>query len=218
MTTNGTFNPNEHLISLKGGRPYLPVQWRLVWFREQYPHGSIKTELVHLDLEKSVAIFKAEVSDGEGGFATGHGSETLTDFLDFLEKAESKAIGRALAALGFGTQFAPELDEEHRIVDTPTIAPQRPTAAPENGTSNNTPAAVHPTPESSQSDAAELKAIMQELKALGLVATKADWQAWRYAALGVELPVNELTHDHIVLLRHAVEDFKMQGVPASPAA
>ncbi len=31
----------------------------------------------------------------------------------------SGAIGRALAALGYGTQFAPELDEQHRIVDAP---------------------------------------------------------------------------------------------------
>jgi hypothetical protein len=31
----------------------------------------------------------------------------------------SGAIGRALAALGYGTQFAPELDEQHRIVDSP---------------------------------------------------------------------------------------------------
>ena len=30
-----------------------------------------------------------------------------------------RAIGRALAALGYGTQFAPELNEEHRIVDAP---------------------------------------------------------------------------------------------------
>ena len=35
------------------------------------------------------------------------------------EKAETKAVGRALAMLGYGTQFAPELDEGERIVDSP---------------------------------------------------------------------------------------------------
>jgi hypothetical protein len=28
---------------------YLEVKWRLVWFREKYPHGSIITETVLLD-------------------------------------------------------------------------------------------------------------------------------------------------------------------------
>jgi hypothetical protein len=39
--------------------------------------------------------------------------------IDFGPKAETGAIGRALAALGFGTQFAIELSEDDRIVDTP---------------------------------------------------------------------------------------------------
>ncbi|HKG29607.1 MAG TPA: hypothetical protein VKB01_10775, partial [Thermomicrobiales bacterium] len=37
--------------------------------------------------------------------ATGYGSETASDFPDFIEKAETKAIGRALNALGYGAQF-----------------------------------------------------------------------------------------------------------------
>ena len=59
------------------------------------------------------------VTDGHGATATAHGSEGCADFLEYLEKAETKAIGRALALLGYGTQFAPEFDEEHRIVDSP---------------------------------------------------------------------------------------------------
>lgn len=113
-----TFDPNSHLITLKG-KSYLPVQWRLVWLREQFPHGTISTEIVHLDLEKGLAVFKAHVEDGIGGIGEGHGSESRADFGDFLEKAETKALGRALAALGFGTQFASELEEGERIVDSP---------------------------------------------------------------------------------------------------
>jgi hypothetical protein len=112
------FDPNKHLIQLKG-KDYLQVMWRLVWFREAYPHGTIHTEVVHLDLENNIAVFKATVTDGEGGSATGHGSESMRDFLDYIEKAETKSVGRALAALGFGTQFAPELEEGNRIVDAP---------------------------------------------------------------------------------------------------
>jgi hypothetical protein len=140
------FNPNEHLTQLQtrdGLRDYLPVQWRLVWFREQCPEGSIETEMLHLDLDreteeelliwnnekkqnekvvkhaKGFVIFKAVVKDGKGGVGTGTKSEKAASFPDYIEKAETGAIGRALAALGYGTQFAPELDEEHRIVDSP---------------------------------------------------------------------------------------------------
>jgi hypothetical protein len=42
---------------------------------------------------------------------TGHGSETQQDFPDFFEKAETKAIGRALAIAGYGTDTAADLDD-----------------------------------------------------------------------------------------------------------
>jgi len=140
------FNPNEHIIQLKsrqGAQDYLPVQWRLVWFRSLCPEGTIETELVHLDLDKEteeetfvwnnekrrsekvvktakgIAIFRATVTDGKGGKAMGTKMEKAASFSDYLEKAETGSIGRALAALGYGTQFAPELSENHRIVDSP---------------------------------------------------------------------------------------------------
>jgi hypothetical protein len=119
------FNPNEHLMQLKG-KDYLQVAWRLVWFRDQCPKGSIETQLIDLDKEKQIALFRATISDGQGGLATGHGSESAKDFGDYLEKAETKAVGRALAMLGFGTQFAPELDEEHCIVDSPVERKPKP--------------------------------------------------------------------------------------------
>jgi hypothetical protein len=31
---------------------YLEVKWRLVWFRERYPHGGITTEAMSLDWDK----------------------------------------------------------------------------------------------------------------------------------------------------------------------
>jgi len=146
MNNSQQFNPREHLINIRNGKgvsEYLPVQWRLVWFRELCPEGTIETELVHLDIDKEteeesfawnaekrrsekvvktakgVAIFRATVKDGKGGVATGTKMEKASAFPDYLEKAETGSIGRALAALGYGTQFAPELNEEHRIVDAP---------------------------------------------------------------------------------------------------
>lgn len=118
------FNPKEHMMVLKG-KEYLQVAWRLVWFREDHPDWSIDANCVEQD--ENHAIFKAIVADENGiQKSSGHGSESKRDFGDFLEKAETKAVGRALAMLGYGTQFAgEELDEGERIVDSP-IAPKQP--------------------------------------------------------------------------------------------
>lgn len=124
------FNPNEHLMNLKG-KQYLQVMWRLVWFREEKPLWSIDTKLEQLT--DNHAVFSAKVSDEQGvQKASGYGSESVKDFRDFIEKAETKAIGRALAMLGYGTQFAPELDEGERIVDSP-VSRERDSAQEEPG-------------------------------------------------------------------------------------
>jgi hypothetical protein len=87
------FNPNDHLTQLKNGQgtqDYLPVQWRLVWFRENFPHGTIDTQEMEIDLNRECeaetwvwdpnarkkvktmrkalgyARFKAVVTDGKG--------------------------------------------------------------------------------------------------------------------------------------------------------
>ena len=113
------FNPQEHMMDLKG-KAYLQVMWRLVWFRDEHPNWSISTNLLSLDKENQMAIFKAVITDDTGKeLSTGYGSESVKDFKDYIEKAETKAVGRALAMLGYGTQFAPDLDEGERIVDSP---------------------------------------------------------------------------------------------------
>src|SRR5215210_7741237 len=101
------FDPSKYLTRVNGS-DYLEVKWRLVWLRAQHPDATVETELIsHID---NTAIFRAQVSIPGGGSSTGWGSETSGDFRDYLEKAETKAIGRALAALGFGTQFCPDFE------------------------------------------------------------------------------------------------------------
>ncbi len=141
------FNPNEHLIQIPskdGKKDYLPVQWRLVWFRLMCPQGTIDTEELEVDndreceaevsvwnqetrrsekvlkVAKGYARYKAVVTDGKGGRASATKTERKVDFDDFVEKAETGAVGRALAMLGYGTQFAMlEFDEGERVVDAP---------------------------------------------------------------------------------------------------
>src|SRR5690606_25279663 len=100
------------------GKPYLQVAHRLVWFREDHPKGRIQTEIVTLAEDK--ATVKAAVVDEAGNLlSVAHKTEYESNFGDFLEKAETGAIGRALAIAGYGTQFDPEMDEEDRLADSP---------------------------------------------------------------------------------------------------
>ncbi|MFQ3610488.1 MAG: hypothetical protein SNJ72_03240 [Fimbriimonadales bacterium] len=106
------FNVRKHLIQVRGGRHYLPVAARVAWFRDEHPDWSIETHPLHTDLEQGVAVFQAVVKDVSGRvIASATKMETRTDFPDYLEKAETGAVGRALALCGYGTQFAPELSE-----------------------------------------------------------------------------------------------------------
>jgi len=134
------FDPTPYLRQLRGrsggGADYLDVKWRLLWLRKEHPDAEIVTELIEHDPQ--MAIFKATVTVPTGGKATGYGSETASDFPDFIEKAETKAIGRALNALGYGAQFgdfqrsddpAPERGAEH--LGRQAVAPAvRPVALP----------------------------------------------------------------------------------------
>lgn len=118
QTPNSTFEPAKYLVNLNGKGEYLEVKWRLLWLRTEHPDAVIETDLVRL--EDRDAVFKARVSLPNGGSATGWGSESAGDFRDFLEKAETKAIGRALAALGYGTQFCH--DHEFGVGESPTVS------------------------------------------------------------------------------------------------
>ena len=106
------------VMSLKG-KDYLQVAHRLVWFREERPSWRIDTTTV--ELTEKFALMKATIMDENGMIlATAHKREDAGHFGDFIEKAETGALGRALAYVGYGTQFcADELDEGQRIVDAP---------------------------------------------------------------------------------------------------
>jgi hypothetical protein len=123
-TPKGTDLP---LLNLRG-KEYLEVKYRLVWFREDHPDWAIETEL--LSVTDDSAYARAAIKDAQGRIiATSHKFETKKGFPDFIEKAETGSIGRALALIGYGTQFcADELDEGERIVDSP-VERREPVAA-----------------------------------------------------------------------------------------
>jgi hypothetical protein len=149
------YDPNDHLMNLKG-RDYLNVQNRLLWFiRDQRSFISaglarmpyiIRSELVEMDREAGFAHYKTYVRDVLGNESTMYGSESAKDFGDYAEKASTKSLGRALLALGYGTAFAPEMDEGERVVDSPVDRRRRPAPMPQANTIREpaTPAVVAP--------------------------------------------------------------------------
>lgn len=122
-TKKGTVLP---LMNLKG-KPYMMVAHRIVWFNEDTEGGSFEMSTEQLTLTEERAVIKATVKvfDKEGKLlkqGVGTKSETKKDFPDFIEKAETGAVGRAITMMGYGTAYAiADLDEGARIIDSPVI-------------------------------------------------------------------------------------------------
>jgi hypothetical protein len=142
------FDPIQYLSNFNG-KDYLEVKWRVMWLRHEHPDARMTTEIVQHNEEGGFALFRAEVEIPGGGKATGWGSETVRDFHDYIEAAETKAVGRALAALGYGTQFCHDFDFSAnarpgtaQVVDAPVKLSEprsignRPSAFPNNSNGN----------------------------------------------------------------------------------
>ena len=134
------FDPCQHLRELLDGTPYLDVKWRLHWLRSEHPEAAIETQLVSLDDDS--AVCKATVRIPDGGSATGHASAARgAGGADHIEQAETRAIGRALAALGYGAQFSEDDALQSRLAATPS---EKPAERPVSLVTPSTPS--HPQP------------------------------------------------------------------------
>ena len=114
------------IMSLKG-KDYMQVAQRLVWFVEENPNYTINSEFITISTDETVARVTISILDASGkviksSMATKR--ENTKGFGDHTEKAETGAIGRALALLGYGTQFSEaDLDEGNRLADSPVERP-----------------------------------------------------------------------------------------------
>lgn len=128
-TKKGTELP---LMSLKG-KPYLQVAHRFVMLNEDTTRFVIETTFPVLTGEETVCHARVMICSEVGEVlrqANGTKRETKKDFPDHTEKAETGAIGRALAMLGYGTQFAiQDMDEGERLADAPVVPAKRPVKA-----------------------------------------------------------------------------------------
>lgn len=119
------FNPKEHLVKItrtnkatgeKITSDYLEAKWRLVWAKEEHPDWRIFPQVNLFPAgENSIpeaALACVEIWEGDKLLAKEFGYCEKKDFQRFVEKAITTALGRALALLGYGTQWAQELEEE----------------------------------------------------------------------------------------------------------
>lgn len=121
VDARASYDPSAHLTKIKG-QDYLQVKDRLVWLETDHTDYDIESSLIyHQDgravVQSVISIYYGEID--EAGVrhrtlirsATGIGSETIDSFESYIEKAQTKSIGRALGMLGFGTQWAVEFND-----------------------------------------------------------------------------------------------------------
>jgi hypothetical protein len=99
------------------------VDLLLLWMRKEHPQARILTDLAQFD--ETMAVIKATITLPAGAEATGYGSALAADGDEIVERAETKAIGRALNALGYSVE---SFDGERPIQTAP--APRTVRSAP----------------------------------------------------------------------------------------
>lgn len=96
----------KRAIDIKG-KKYVLVSDRVLYFNENFPNGSIKTEIIELDHENILirAVITPDTDKPER-FFVGHARETFglgsINQTSVTENAETSAVGRGLAMMGIG--------------------------------------------------------------------------------------------------------------------
>jgi hypothetical protein len=117
-------------IDMKGGKEYLQVAHRIVWFRSEHSDWLIETsnkiigerhymscKIMRPIFDKDgteVGLHPVATANKEIKFEGGKGASAAYP----VETAETGAIGRALGLCGYGT-LSGDLDEGDQIADSP---------------------------------------------------------------------------------------------------
>ena len=94
-------------VDIKGSE-YTLVKDRILFFNEEYPNGSIRTELLSVPDSQMIVVQARVVPDVEkpSRYFTGLGQEVIGEGYinktSAMENCETSAVGRALALMGIG--------------------------------------------------------------------------------------------------------------------
>lgn len=114
-----SFNPQDHVRALDDGRDYLDLKWRLLWLRSREPEATIETQVVPSDEDE--VICRATITLRSGATVSAHGSASRSDDGSAVELSENRALVRALACLGYGTEYLDDDDVEFSPTPSPPV-------------------------------------------------------------------------------------------------
>lgn len=165
---------------------YVTVQDRINKFWEDFPDGSIETSLAGLTPDhRDVVVLAVVRTDKQAAVvATGIAQETAgtggANNGSWVENAETSAIGRALANMGYATSSADrmtreEADKANRVEESPPPAPTPISTAP-----SRQPRAAAPAPAPASADARTegQGKMIYRLRMNNGFKDKADWEHW----------------------------------------
>ncbi len=203
---------------------YVTVAERIAAFYQSYPTGRICTQILEHNEESGFILMRAEVfrsTDDAQPSATGHAFEVRGDSYvnktSYIENAETSAVGRSLALLGFEVRRGIASREE--MEKSARMPAERAAQAPESKPPESKPAAKPaPPPASADSPSAEENPnldddIIRNAQQLGYDAAKV--RRWVNQKFGVTGGLESLTeHDK----REVLKLFREQAEAAQAKA
>lgn len=122
-------NIEDHAITLDEGEEYLNVPYRVAMFKKEHPEALITKKLLNAPeaFKNGIAVVEVRIIEASVTIATAHAQRKYEDDekkRNFIEFAETAAIGRALSILGYdlppgkGNQFSDAGD----VADAPAAA------------------------------------------------------------------------------------------------
>ena len=115
------YSPAEHLVQIRAKdgtlKDYYPAAWRLYELRLKFPHITIESEIILLDVEHNLVIVKAWIFDGKTyAESERRASGTKQGLLSALDKVETAAKARASRDFGIGTELALDFEDDAIVV------------------------------------------------------------------------------------------------------
>lgn len=202
-----TYAAHEHLIQIKGKdgqtKDYYPAAWRLYELRLRFPHITLESEIVHLDVEHNLVIIKAIIFDGKSyNEAERRASSFKQGPLNMLDKVETAAKARAARDFGVSTELALDSEPEEDIPDVVPASSQAKSKAP----LSMVPA--QPASETPPPLVEMLHGMYEYACQIGLISNLVGWEALKVDILGYAINDEKMSVGQVEQIRKGLAERK----------